>query len=79
MHATRIAPLNFPNMLISFNRYRFLLRGSLNKGGHFHVMIMLFSGRIFEGMDVRPLAYWDCGFESRWCHDLSLSLSLSLL
>jgi len=28
---------------------------------------------------MRPLAFWDCGFDSRWGHEcLSLSLSLSL-
>ena len=76
MHATRTTPINFSNMLISFNKYRFLLRVSLNMRGHFHVMIILFIGRVFEGMDVWPLACWDCGLESRWCYDVSLSLSL---
>ena len=24
------------------------------------------SGRAIEGLGLRPLAFWDCGFESRW-------------
>jgi hypothetical protein len=47
-------------------------------GEHFCVMLILFSGRVFEGMEVRPFACWDCVFECRWWHDLSLPFSLSL-
>ena len=25
-------------------------------------------GRVFEGVGVRPLTYWECVFESRWGH-----------
>ena len=32
------------------------------------------SGRAVWGVDLRPLACWDCGFESRWGHG-SLSLA----
>jgi hypothetical protein len=26
------------------------------------------SGRAFSGVGLRPLVWWDCGFESRWRH-----------
>jgi len=27
------------------------------------------SGRAVQGVGLRPLAYWDCGFESHWRHE----------
>jgi hypothetical protein len=50
-------------------------QGDVYNGIYIHVSIYVSiqlhadsSGRAAKGVGLRPLAYWDCGFESRWGH-----------